>query len=98
MAGQIQMTPEELIRKAKTYGDSSQMIHDILTNLTNLQVQLEAEWKGAAFEGFNAQFNELSPKVQNFSELLKDIETQLQKTAEAVAQQDQALAQNFGLR
>ncbi|MFV8828656.1 WXG100 family type VII secretion target [Alkalihalobacterium sp. APHAB7] len=98
MAGQIRMTPDQLQAKAKRYGQSSQQIDQILRDLTNLQEELRGEWEGRAFERFDDQFRELSPRVQDFSRLMQDIETQLTKTAEAVAQQDQALSQNFGLR
>ncbi|MDE5415219.1 WXG100 family type VII secretion target [Alkalihalobacterium chitinilyticum] len=98
MAGQIRMTPDQLQAKAKRYGQSAQQIDQILRDLTNLQEELRGEWEGRAFERFDDQFRELSPRVQDFSRLMQDIETQLTKTAEAVAQQDQALSQNFGLR
>ncbi|SEO94712.1 WXG100 family type VII secretion target [Amphibacillus marinus] len=98
MAGQIRMTPDELKSRAKTYGSGSSQINDVLRQLQRLQNQLRGEWEGRAFERFDSQFQELVPKVQNFSQLLVDIQTQLQKTAQAVQEQDQALSQNFGLR
>lgn len=98
MAGQIRMSPEQLQSKAKRYGQSSQQIDQILRDLSNLQEELRGEWEGRAFERFDDQFRELKPKVQDFSQLMMEIEMQLTKTAEAVAQQDQALSQNFGLR
>ncbi|MGC4376897.1 WXG100 family type VII secretion target [Fictibacillus sp. Mic-4] len=98
MAGTIRMTPEELKAKATRYGQSAQQIEQILKDLTNLQNELRGEWEGRAFERFDDQFNELKPKVQNFAQLMHDINTQLNKTAEAVAQHDEQLSQNFGLR
>lgn len=98
MSGQIRMTPDQLQAKAKRYGTASQNIDQILRDLSNLQEELRGEWEGRAFERFDDQFRELKPRVQDFSQLMIDIETQLIKTAEAVAQQDQALSQNFGLR
>ncbi|NRD77643.1 WXG100 family type VII secretion target [Bacillus sp. BRMEA1] len=98
MAGQIRMTPEELKAKAARYGQSGQQIEQILRDLTNLQNELRGEWEGRAFIGFDEQFNQLKPKVQNFAQLMHDIQTQLSKTADAVAQQDEQLSQNFGLR
>ncbi|WP_096186917.1 WXG100 family type VII secretion target [Evansella halocellulosilytica] len=98
MAGQIRMTPDQLQAKAKRYGQSSQQIDQILRDLSNLQEELRGEWEGRAFERFDDQFRELSPRVQDFSRLMQEIEAQLIKTAEAVAQQDEALSQNFGLR
>lgn len=98
MAGQIRMTPEELKARAEVYGRGSDQINDVLTRLRNLQNQLRGEWEGRAFERFDDQFTELVPKVENFSQLLLDIQTQLRNTAQAVQDQDQALSQNFGLR
>ncbi|GAF65099.1 WXG100 family type VII secretion target [Alkalihalobacillus trypoxylicola] len=95
---QIRMTPEQLQSKAKRYGQSSQQIDQILRDLTNLQNELRGEWEGRAFERFDDQFRELEPKVRDFSQLMLEIENQLTKTAEAVAQQDEALSRNFGLR
>ncbi|GLO65752.1 MULTISPECIES: WXG100 family type VII secretion target [Oceanobacillus] len=98
MAGQIRMSPEQLQAKAKRYGQSSQTIDQVLRDLQGLQDELRGEWEGRAFEKFDMQFQELKPKVQDFSQLMLDIENQLIKTAEAVAQQDEQLSQNFGLR
>ncbi|GIO23681.1 ESAT-6-like protein [Oceanobacillus sp. J11TS1] len=97
MAGQIRMSPEELQAKAKRYGQGSEQIDQVLTNLSNLQDELRGEWEGRAFDQFEVQFRQLEPKVKEFSQLLLDIQDQLTKTAEAVAQQDEALSRNFGL-
>jgi len=97
MAGQIRMTPEELQTKAKRYGEGSQRIEEIRNDLSNLQNELRSEWEGRAFERFDEQFTQLNPKVVEFSELLQQIQDQLTKTAEAVAQQDEELSRNFGL-
>lgn len=98
MSGQIRMTPEQLQNHAKRYGKGSQTIDDVLTDLSNLQVQLRSEWEGRAFDRFDDQFIQLKPKVQEFSQLLLDIQLQLEKTAQAVQDQDEALSQNFGFR
>ncbi|WP_077310017.1 WXG100 family type VII secretion target [Terribacillus halophilus] len=98
MSGQIRMTPEQLQNHAKTYGTSSQRIDDVLNTLSNLQDQLRQEWEGRAFDRFDDQFVQLRPKVQEFSQLMLDIQAQLEKTAQAVQEQDQALSQNFGFR
>lgn len=97
MSGQIRMSPAELTSKATRYGRSGEQINQILTDLKNLQNELRGEWEGKAFAQFDQQFIELSPKVQNFSELMHKIEDQLKKTADAVAQQDEDLSRNFGL-
>ena len=44
------------------------------------------------------QKEELKPKVVNFADLMQQINTQLDKTAEAMKQNDQALSKNFGIQ
>ncbi|WP_373895106.1 WXG100 family type VII secretion target [Virgibacillus sp. CBA3643] len=97
MAGQITMSPEELKAKSKRYGQGSEQIDQVLQDLTTLQGELEGEWKGRAFEQFEMQFEQLKPKVKEFSQLMLEIQNQLTNTAEAVAEQDEALSRNFGL-
>ena len=97
MSGQIKMTPEELKSKAQTYQKGSDQIEDVLSQLRRVQGELVGEWEGQAFERFDDQFRELEPKVEKFSHLMEEIKVQLDKTAQAVQDQDQALAQNFGL-
>lgn len=69
-----------------------------MNNLQRLQDTLRTEWEGEAFQGFDNKFNELKPKVQNFAELMQQINTQLDKTAQAMQQNDQDLSRNFGLQ
>ena len=95
MAGQIRVSPETLQMRAREYGKAS---NDIMTILQRLQDMLRSEWEGQAFQGFDNQFNELKPKVQNFAELMQQINNQLDKTAQAMQQNDQALSRNFGLK
>ncbi|EFI83063.1 WXG100 family type VII secretion target [Listeria grayi DSM 20601] len=97
MAGQIRMSPAELRDRAKKYGTSAREIDQILNNLKNLQEQLRGEWEGQAFARFDEQFNQLKPKVVQFSDLLDQIQGQLEKTATSVENHDRELSQNFGL-
>lgn len=97
MAGQIRMSPDELHGKAQRYGEEAEQISDVLSKLQGLQDELRGEWEGRAFERFDEQFQQLRPKVNDFEQLLRDIQVQLQKTAQAVQEQDEALSQNFGL-
>ena len=98
MSGQIRVSPETLQSRAREYGKASNDITVILNNLQRLQDTLSTEWEGAAFRGFNDQFLELKPKVQHFAELMQQINTQLDKTAQAMQQNDQDVSRNFGLQ
>lgn len=97
MSGQIRMSPAELTDKAKRYGRSGDQIEQILEDLRSLQEDLRGQWEGQAFNRFDDQFVELSPKVLHFADLMRQIEKQLTTTADAMAQQDQELSRNFGL-
>lgn len=98
MAGQIRVSPETLKERARSYGQASNDVNTILGNLNRLQDQLRSEWEGQAFQGFDAQFQELRPKVQKFAELLQQINTQLDRTADAMMQQDLDLQKSFGFK
>lgn len=98
MSGQIRVSPETLQSRAREYGKAANDIRVILSNLQRLQDTLRSEWEGAAFQGFDQQFSELKPKVENFADLMQQINTQLDKTAQAMQQNDQDLSRNFGLQ
>lgn len=98
MSGQIRVSPETLQSRARDYGKAANDIRVILSNLQRLQDTLRSEWEGAAFQGFDQQFSELKPKVENFADLMQQINTQLDKTAQAMQQNDQDLSRNFGLQ
>ena len=81
---QIKLTPEDLRQSAQRYAQGSQDIDQILTTLTHEQQVIDANWDGSAFDSFEAQFNELSPKIKQFAQLLEDINGQLIKVADIV--------------
>ncbi|MGT2965097.1 WXG100 family type VII secretion target [Streptococcus acidominimus] len=97
MSGQIRVSPETLKTRAKEYGRAANDINQILNNLQRLQDTLRSEWEGEAFNGFDNQFNELKPKVQNFAELMQQINVQLDKTADIMTENDLAIKSGFGL-
>ena len=97
MAGQIRINPEVLADRAKTYGNAATTVDQVLEQLRVLQSELESEWEGQAFAKYTQQYEALRPKVEQFANLLRDINGQLDHTANAMSQSDVALSQNFGL-
>ena len=85
----IKMSPEEIRAKSQSYGQGSEQIHQILADLTRAQGEIAANWEGQAFSRFEEQFQQLSPKVEKFAQLLEEIKQQLNSTADAVQEQDQ---------
>ncbi|HDA7567038.1 TPA: WXG100 family type VII secretion effector EsxA [Staphylococcus aureus] len=94
----IKMSPEEIRAKSQSYGQDSDQIRQILSDLTRAQGEIAANWEGQAFSRFEEQFQQLSPKVEKFAQLLEEIKQQLNSTADAVQEQDQQLSNNFGLQ
>ena len=60
-----------------------------MSDLTRDQCEIAAKWEGLAFNRFEEQFNQLSPKVERFSLLLKEIKQQLNSTTDTVEETDQ---------
>ncbi|WP_086348249.1 WXG100 family type VII secretion target [Candidatus Enterococcus clewellii] len=98
MADQITMHPAELRVQAKKYIEGSESVNEVLHSLTATQQQILDGWKGEASTRFNDQFEALKPKVTEFSELLVQINVQLEKAAEIVEQTDSELSGVFGFQ
>ena len=92
MAGQIKLTPDELRTSATKYTQGSQSVNDVLTSLTNEKAVISENWDGSAFDAFEQQFNELSPKVSQFAELLEQINQQLNSVAGNLEEVDSTMA------
>ena len=88
----IKLTPEELRASAQRYTDGAENVNQVLSSLTNEQAIISENWEGSAFQSFEEQFNELSPKIKEFAQLLQDINAQLVKVADIVEQTDQDIA------
>ena len=88
----IKLTPEKLRASTQRYTDGAENVNQVLSSLTNEQAIISENWEGSAFQSFEEQFNELSPKIKEFAQLLQDINAQLVKVADIVEQTDQDIA------
>ncbi|HGD2555566.1 TPA: WXG100 family type VII secretion target [Streptococcus agalactiae] len=89
---QIKLTPEELRSSAQKYTAGSQQVTEVFNLLTQEQAVIDENWDGSTFDSFEAQFNELSPKITEFAQLLEDINQQLLKVADIIEQTDADIA------
>ncbi|HIC0252071.1 TPA: WXG100 family type VII secretion target [Streptococcus agalactiae] len=89
---QIKLTPEELRSSVQKYTAGSQQVTEVLNLLTQEQAVIDENWDGSTFDSFEAQFNELSPKITEFAQLLEDINQQLLKVADIIEQTDADIA------
>lgn len=92
----IKLTPDELRTSAQKYTQGSEEVTQVLNTLIQEQATIAENWEGFAFDSFEKQFNELAPKIREFSELLQEINQQLNKVAEIVEQTDQDIASQIG--
>mgnify|MGYP001611588738 CR=1 FL=1 len=93
---QISVTPEELKEQAQVYTRSKEEIEAAIQNVNSMNSTIAEEWKGAAFEAYLEQYNQLYSNVQKFEELLADINQKLNKYADTIAERDAQDAQSFG--
>ena len=92
MSGQIRVTPAELMQTATEYGRESQEVLAQIGRMDSLMGRLQGMWEGQASEAFKGQYEELKPSFQKMSDLLMDIQTQLQSTARALEDADRQIA------
>lgn len=59
--------------------------------------QISEQWKGQAFKAYLEQYTQLEGNVKKMEELLTNINQQLDKYADNVAQRDTQDATSFGL-
>ena len=92
---QIRMTPEQMRQRSgevRTQGDTFQ---DVINRMQNIITELQTEWEGQASRAFYDQFNRLKPAFNDMRQLVADIGTQLDQTANAVESLDQEIASRF---
>jgi len=93
----VSLTPQELRDQAKVYISARDGIEYHIGTVDRVNRQMEAQWKGKAFQAYLVQYSELEGYVKKFKELLVSINGQLESYAETVAQRDDQDAKGFGL-
>ena len=93
-SGQIRMTPDTMRTRAGEYRTESE---NVIEKMDSLLETLLTEWEGSASEAYANKFNELRPSFVAAKELIDDIATALDKTAEAVEVTDNQIASQFSM-
>lgn len=94
--GQISVTPEELKQQAKVYTTSKDEIEQSIQKVNQMNSTIAEQWKGQAFQAYLEQYNQLKQSVDKFEELLVNINEQLNRYADTIAERDAQDAQSFG--
>lgn len=92
----ISVTPEELKSQAQVYITAKDEIESAVQRVNTMNSTIQQEWKGAAFEAYLEQYQQLYTNVQQFEQLLESINQQLISYAETVQERDAQDAHSFG--
>lgn len=95
MAGQIRMSPEQMRMRAGEFRTEGDTFEGVISKMQGLINALQEEWEGQASSQFAQQFESLKPSFNNMRQLIADIGSQLDGTANAVEQMDQEIASKF---
>ena len=96
MAGQIRLTPEQMRQRAGEVRTQGETFQDVVNRMQSIINELQSEWEGQASRAFAEQFERLKPAFNDMRQLIDDIGTQLNSTADAVEQLDMDIAGKFG--
>jgi len=95
MSNQIRMTPEAMRGRASEVRTQGENFQDTINRMQSIINELQTEWEGNASRAFASQFDRLKPSFNEMRQLIDDIGTQLDATANAVEQLDQDIAARF---
>jgi len=85
---QIVVSPERLEAVSSMFSTQKTETENILNLLISSMNDLEADWEGVAQNRFYTQWNEMMPKMTQFTSLLEEISSELRRIADVFRQTD----------
>lgn len=95
MASQIRITPEQMRGRASEYRVEAGNVEGVIAKMDTLLSTLQAEWEGAASESYAARYQELRPGFIKVQDLINEIATALDATANTLEETDTNIANQF---
>lgn len=95
---QIRISPETMVSRAGEYSNHQATLTELTNTLDNLLVTLQEEWEGQATESFATQWGDIKPSFLNCTQLLGDISSQLNSTAQAMTELDAQISGQMGIQ
>ena len=95
MANQIRITPDQMRERANQYRNEADTVNGVISSMDNLLSALQSEWEGAASESYAVRYEELKPGFQKAEELIREIASALDSTANIVETTDSDIAAQF---
>lgn len=92
MAGQIRITPDQMRGRAGEYRTQSQNVEEVISAMDVLMSNLQAEWEGESSAAFADRYTELRPGFIAAKDLIEEIATALDATANDIEELDTQIA------
>lgn len=92
MSNQIRMTPDSMRARAAEYQQQSDIVGEVIGQMDTLLTNLKSEWEGSASEAYEDKYQQLRPGFTAMQDLIAEICTALNKTADIVEQTDADIA------
>jgi WXG100 family type VII secretion target len=86
---QIVVSPERLEAVARTFDDKKAETETMISTLRGTMDTLDAEWDGVAQNKFYAEWNQMIPKMTQFTDLLGEIASELRRIAQVFRETDE---------
>lgn len=95
MANQIRMTPDMMRSRATEYRTEADTVNGVISKMDTLLSNLMSEWEGASSEAYSARYQELKPAFVKAEDLIREIASALDSTANIVEETDSNIASQF---
>ena len=95
MSNQIRITPDQMRGRASEYRTQASNVESVITKLDNLLQNLQGEWEGQASESYASRYQQLRPGFVKAQELINEIASALDSTANIVEETDTNIANQF---
>ena len=85
----IVVSPERLESVARTFDGKKSETENVVSTLRSTMDGLDSEWDGVAQNKFYAEWNEMIPKMDQFTNLLGEIASELRRIAQVFREADE---------
>lgn len=86
---QIVVSPERLESVARTFEGKKTETENMISALRSTMDSLDVDWDGVAQHKFYNEWNEMLPKMTQFTELLGEISSELRRIAQVFRETDE---------
>jgi len=85
----IRISPEQVRQVAAQFAQSAAQSDEMVNRLANAVKSMQPEWEGMTSQRFYSDFQQWRTQMQQFTELLRGINQQLNQIADRFAAADQ---------